>query len=130
MSLRQLAENDLSFTLEDSVTGFGWPVTLTDPDGFTGSANLTGQAHDISQIIDPDTGTAISGRQTAFVLRMASITAAGFTSQPVGEADSASKPWLVTFDSINGLPYTFKVEYSDPDNVLGTISLMLGAWIA
>ncbi len=124
MSLRQLAESDLAFTLEDP-NGFGWPVTLTDPLGV--SANLTGQAHDISQIIDPDTGTAISGRSTAFVLRSSSITAGGLT-QPVGVADSDSAPWLVEFESINGAPYKFKVEYADPDYVLGTITLILGGW--
>lgn len=127
MSLRDLAENDLAFTLEDDVNGFGWPVTLTDPDGFTGSANLTGQSHDISQIIDPDTGTAISGRQASFVLRSSSITAAGF-SEPKGIADTDSLPWLVTFDDINGAPFTFKVEYADPDRVLGTTTLILGGW--
>ena len=127
MNLRQLAEQDLSFTLEDSVTGFGWPVTLTDPTGFTGSSNLTGQSHDISQIIDPETGTAISGRSTAFVLRLASITAAGF-AEPKGIADSDKTPWLITFDDINGASYKFKVEYADPDRVLGTISLILGGW--
>jgi hypothetical protein len=127
MSLRQLAEQDLSFTLEDSVTGFGWPVTLTDPTGFTGNEPLTGQSHDISQIIDPDTGTAISGRSSAFVLRTSSLAAAGF-GEPVGIADSDVTPWLVTFDSINGASYTFKVEYADPDRVLGTITLVLGGW--
>lgn len=129
MSLRQLAENDLATTLEDSVTGFGWPVTLTDPTGFTGSSNLTGQSHDISQIIDPETGTAVSGRSSAFVLRLSSITAAGF-AEPVGVADGDSLPWLITFDSINGAPYTFKVEYADPDRILGTITLVLGGWSA
>lgn len=125
MGLRQLAEQDLSFTLEDSVTGFGWPVTLTDPAG--GSSNLTGQSHDISQIIDPETGTAISGRSTAFVLRLSSITEAGL-EMPVGIADPDKMPWLVTFDDINGAPYKFKVEYADPDRTLGTISLILGGW--
>ncbi|ANO58048.1 hypothetical protein [Shewanella phage SFCi1] len=125
MSLRQLAESDLSFTLEDSVTGFGWPVTLTDPSG--GSFNLTGQSHDISQIIDPDTGTAISGREASCVLRMSSITAAG-SALPVGEADTNTAPWLVAFNDVNGAPYTFKVMYSDPDRTLGTVTLVLGAW--
>lgn len=125
MNLRQLAEQDLAITLEDSVTGFGWPVKLTDPAGV--SANLTGQSHDISQIVDPETGTAVSGSSTAFVLRLSSITAAGL-AEPVGIADSDSLPWLVRFDSINGAPYTFKVEYADPDRVLGTITLILGAW--
>lgn len=125
MNLRQLAEQDLAVTLEDSVFGFGWPVTLTDPQG--ASANLTGQAHDISQIIDPDTGTAISGRSSAFVLRQSSITAAGL-GDPYGVADGGSLPWLVSFESINGAPYTFKVEDSDADRVLGTRTLILGVW--
>lgn len=125
MSLRQLAEADLSFTLEDSVNGFGWPVTLTDPNG--GSFNLTGQSHDIGQIIDPDTGTAISGREAAFVLRVSSIIGAG-ADIPFGEANGKVKPWLVTFNDIGGEAYTFKVESSDRDRVLGTVSLMLGAW--
>lgn len=127
MSLRQLAERDLAITLEDEA-GFGWPVTLTDPTGFTGSSNLTGQSHDISQMIDPETGVAVSGRSSAFVLRTSSILAAGFPELPVGVADSASLPWRVTFLSIGGKSHTFKVEYADPDRVLGTITLILGGW--
>lgn len=127
MNLRQLAEQDLAVTLEDSDTGFGWPVTLTDPSGFTGSSNLTAQSNDISQIVDPDTGTAVSGKQSAAVLRLSSITAAGF-AEPKGIADSSKKPWLVTFDDINGTSYKFKVEYADPDRTLGTITLILGGW--
>jgi len=125
MNLRQLAEQDLAVTLEDSVFGFGWPVTLTDPQGV--SANLTGQAHDISQIIDPDTGTAVSGRSCAFVIRQSSLAATGL-GDPYGVPDSNSLPWLVSFESINGAPYTFKVEDSDADRVLGTRTLVLGVW--
>lgn len=128
MSIRDLAEADLAFTLED-VNGFGWAVTLTDPTGFTGSSNVTAQVNDISQIVDPETGVAISGRQAAAVLRLSSVFAAGF-ALPVGIADGTGKPWLITFDDINGAPYTFKVEASDPDRTLGTVSLMLGVYDA
>lgn len=128
MNIRQLAELDLAYTLEDTLTGFGWPVTMTDPDGFTGNgAQLYGQSNDISQIIDADTGTAVSGKQSAAVLRLSSVTAAGF-SEPKGIADSKRRPWLVTFDDVNGAGYTFKVEYADPDRTLGTVTLVLGAW--
>lgn len=126
MNIRMLAEQDLAVTLEDA-NAFGWPVTLTDPDGFTGSSNLTAQASDIGQMIDPDTGVPVSGRQAAAVLRISSVFAAGFIL-PVGIADSAGKPWLITFDDINGTEYTFKIEASDPDRTLGTVSLMLGVW--
>lgn len=125
MSLRQLAEQDLQTTLEDTVGGFGWPLTLTDPLGV--SVNLSGQSHDISQLVDPDTGTVVSGKEVAVVLRLSSITLAGL-AEPEGEARSDRKPWLCTFDDINGAAYTFKVENADPDRTLGTITLKLGAW--
>jgi hypothetical protein len=126
MNLRQLAEQDLAVTLEDSVTGFGWPVTLTDPLGV--SANITGQAHDIGQLIDPDTGTPISGRSAAFVVRYSRLLAAGL-SDPKGIPDGDSLPWVVAFADINGAPYTFKVLDAERDRVLGTVTLVLGGWI-
>lgn len=126
MSLRELAEQDLAFILEDEVTGFGWPVTLVDPAGQ--SANLTASTTDIGQILDPDTGTAVSGRVATASLRLSSIFAEGL-SMPRGVADvAAGDPWRVIFNDINGQPFTFKVNYSDPDRTLGIIVLTLGVW--
>jgi len=125
MNLRQLAEQDLAVTLEDSVTGFGWPVTLTDPLGV--SANLTGQSHDIGQTIDPDTGVPVSGRECAFVLRTSSIIAAGL-QVPNGIPDTDARPWVVTFDSIGAEAFEFKVLDAERDRVLGTVTLVLGGW--
>lgn len=125
MNIRQLAEIDLGVTLEDSVSGFGWAVTLTNPQGV--SVNLTGQAHDISQMIDPETGVAISGRSAAFVLRRSSVIASG-VGEPCGVPDGSTLPWLVAFSDINGSPHVFKVEDAEPDRVLGTFTLMLGVW--
>lgn len=118
MSLRALAESDLSFILEDGVCGFGWPIVLTDPDGL--SQNLTGFSDDISQIIDPDTGQAVSGRLASVALRISSLNAL-----PVGISDSSLKPWLVTFDDINGNSFTFKVSQSNPDRALGVVTCLL-----
>lgn len=124
MGLRQLAEQDLGAILEDSVTGFGWPITLTAPDGTFGA--LTGFSDDIAQIIDPDTGQVVSGRLASAALRTAAIAAAlPGKGLPVGVADAASKPWLVAFDDINGNPYTFKVAQSNPDRAIGLITLLL-----
>ncbi len=125
MSLRQLAERDLAVTLEDSVTGFGWPVTLVDPSGV--SANLTGQSHDIGLIVDPDTGVAVSGRTASIVLRMSSILAAGL-EVPEGEPKTSSKPWTVNTTDINGNTVTLKVDYAARDRSLGTVTLQMGVY--
>lgn len=122
MSLRQLAETDLGLILEDSSTGFGWSITVTDPAGT--SRTLTGFSDDIAQIIDPDTGQAVSGRLASVALRTSSLIAAGLTL-PRGIADSGSKPWVIEFDDINGSAYKFKVAQSNPDRALGLVTCLL-----
>lgn len=122
MGLRTQAEADLEFILEDAVFGFGYSITVTDPDGL--SKPLTGFSNDIAQIIDPDTGQAVSGRLASAVLRISSLTAAGL-GLPVGIPETTLKPWLITFDDINGNPFTFKVSQSNPDRSLGIVSLIL-----
>lgn len=130
MGLREIAEADLAVTVEDLDGGFGWPITLTDPDGFSGSGGqLVGLSNDISQIVDPDTGLAVSGRLATASIRISSITGLGFTSLPVSIASTMRKPWLVAFDDINGNSYTFKVRESNPDRALGLIVLILEAYI-
>lgn len=124
MGLRQIAEADLGLILEDKITGFGYAITITDPSGNSGTGPLTGFSDDISQIIDPDTGQAVSGRLAIVALRISSITAAGL-ALPVGIADATIKPWLVEFDDINGNPFKFKVAQSNPDRALGMVILIL-----
>ena len=122
MSLRELAELDLTAILNDSVTGFGWPITVTDPAGL--SAALTGFSNDISQLIDPSTGQMVSGRLASVALAISSLTAAGF-ALPQGIANTSAKPWVVHFDDINGNAYDFKVRSSDPDRALGLVVCIL-----
>ncbi len=122
MNLRQIAEQDLGAILEDGAMGFGWPIQVTDPSGL--SLPFTGFSDDISQIIDPDTGTAVSGRLISVALRISSLTAVGL-ALPVGIADSASKPWVIAFDDISGNPFTFKVAQSNPDRTLGLVTCLL-----
>ena len=127
MGLRETAEADLAFILEDGDQGFGWPITITDPDGNVG--NLTGFSNDIAQIIDPDTGQAVSGRLASAVLRISSInTVLPSSGLPKGIADAGLKPWIVVFDDINGNVHTFKVAQSNPDRALGIVSLLLEAY--
>lgn len=127
MGLRTLAEQDLGLILEDDVTGFGWPISITAPDLTV--RPLTGFSDDIAQVIDPETGQAVSGRLASVAIRISSLAVA-FPTQglPVGIADKTVKPWLVSFDDINGNPHTFKVAQSNPDRALGLLSLLLEAY--
>jgi len=122
MGLRSVAEADLAFTLEDDVNGFAWPITVTDPAGTVGS--LTGASGDIGQLIDPDTGAAVSGRLAHVSLRIATLTAKGLAI-PENITESSLKPWIVAFDDINGNSYTFKVMQSNPDRTLGLVTCVL-----
>ncbi len=122
MSLRILAEQDLSFILEDAVTGFGFPITVTSPSGTM--STLTGFSNDIGQLIDPDTGQAVSGRSASITLRISSLTTASL-GLPQGIEDESIKPWLISFDDINGNPFTFKVSASMPDRALGVVTCLL-----
>ena len=123
MSLRAVAEADLNVILEDSVMGFGYPIILTSPDEV--SKNLTGFSNDISTLIDPETGLAVSGRTASAALRISSLIAAGFDTLPRAIQKETDKPWLVQFDDINGNPFTFKVQDGNPDRALGIITLTL-----
>ena len=123
MGLRDLAEQDLGGILEDDAYGFGWPITLTDPAGLSDNT-LIGFSDDISQVIDPDTGQLVSGRLASVALRISSLLTAGFTL-PRGVADQSSKPWVVTFNDINGTSHTFKVRQADPDRALGLVVCIL-----
>lgn len=122
MNLRVTAETDLGVILEDGTYGFGWPITVTDSNGVT--KPLTGFSDDIAQIIDPDTGQAVSGRLASVALRISSLITAGLAI-PRGIADATKKPWLIEFDDINGNAFKFKVSQSNPDRALGMVICLL-----
>lgn len=121
MSLRAQAEADLAFIVEDPA-GFGWAITVTNPAGT--SQALTGLSNDIAQAIDPETGQAVSGRTASVALRIATLETVGL-GLPTAVASKSSKPWLVTFDDINGAAHTFKVSEVLPDRAIGVVVCML-----
>lgn len=122
MSLRTMAESDLSFILEDQLGGFGWSITLTSPSGVV--SDVVGFSNDISQVIDPNTGQLVSGRCASVTLRMSSLT-----TVPVGISNTSSKPWLVRFNDINGRVHNFKIIKSNPDRALGVVTCILEAYL-
>jgi hypothetical protein len=126
VNLRQLAESDLAFTLEDDANGFGWEISITSPAGLT--RTLKGQTGDISKLIDPNTGEAVSGRLTTATLRLSSLKTAFSGDIPEGINDPAKKPWLCGFSDLSGSAYKFKVLKSEPDRTLGFVALTLGLY--
>lgn len=128
MGLRAQAELDLATILEDADGGFGFPIKLTDPSG--AEDDFIGNSTDIAQLIDPDTGQAVSGRLASVALRISSINAAvNITGLPEAITDQTKKPWIAEFNDINGNPYVFKVVQSNPDRTLGIITLILERYV-
>ena len=125
MNLRELAEADLAATIEDNSSGFGWPVTLTAPNG--DAAEVMAFTSDISMVVDPDTGQAVSGRTATVFFRISTLTAKGI-GMPRAVSQSDRRPWLVEFDDINGTPHKFKVLAADPDRTLGILPCTLGLY--
>jgi len=121
MSLRRTAEADLQFILEDGVFGFGWDITVSNPDCV--SVDIVGYSNDVSEVIDPDTGMAVSGRVATVALRLSSLQ--DLIGIPQGIADSGSKPWIVEFLDISGCSYKFKVFKTNPDRTLGIVTCIL-----
>ena len=124
MSLRQQANADM-IAIVESVTDFGWPITVTSPAGV--SLAMVGLSTDIGVTMDPQTGMPISGRKASVALAIASLIAGGLDI-PRGIADRTSKPWRVTFADIGGTSHTFKVVESAPDRAAGLVTLLLEAY--
>lgn len=121
MGLRAQAAADFKTFVEDTAD-FGWPVTVTDPDGT--SASLVGFTTDVHFQIDPDTGQAVVGREASCTLSIASLTAAGL-GLPVGIQDQTEKPWIIVFDDTAGAAHTFKVAKAHPDRAIGAVICVL-----
>lgn len=127
MGLRDTAEADLAFIMEDDTHGFGYPIILIAPDG-TEYPDLVGFSNDIAEMIDPDTGVAVSGRQASIALRQSTMIARGISPIPNAAKDYTKLPWRVRFDSINGVTETFKMVETFPDNALGVVTYLLEGW--
>lgn len=125
MSLRLQAAADLKAIVEDSVGGFGWPITVTNPDGVT--AAMVGLSTDVNLTIDPETGQAVAGRRASVALALATLATLGL-GVPVGIEDCKRKPWLVVFSDIGNSPQTFKVKTALPDRAIGLVVCELEAY--
>jgi hypothetical protein len=123
MGLRAQAAADAKAILEDSASGFGWPLTLTSPAGV--ATLLTGFATDVSESVDPETGVIVSGRQASVTISLLSLP-----ELPTAVADAARRPWRVTFADVLLAALTWKVVEVLPDRALGVVRLILEGYRA
>ena len=122
MTLHETAAADLQNILEDDQTGFGWPMTITDPDG--NSASVVGTWTDIAQEIDLGTGLAVSGRTASVVVRLAALADEGL-GMPEGIQGEDSKPWRVSLQDTTGATRSYKVAVVEPDTRRGLVCCQL-----
>jgi hypothetical protein len=90
---------------------------------------MAGFSTDIADLIDPETGMAVSGRQAEVTLSFDSLKAVGL-DHPAYVADGSGKPWTVRFDDIEGTSHIFKVMRSAPDRTMGLVLCYLEAYVA
>ncbi len=116
MNLLAQAEADLSFILEDDVTGFGRPATLTEPDGTT-VHNVVGQYIRVGLELDPGTGQMVATDKSALTVRISSL----------GGAIPAAG-WTVSTTDITGAVVTGKIgktgENVFKDRTLGRVTIL------
>lgn len=110
----------------DTVGGFGWSISVTNPNGVT--AVLTGLSTDVHTSIDPETGVAVAGRRASVSLVRAHLATGGL-GQPRGIGERNAKPWLVTFLDIDGASHVFKVVEALPDRTIGNVVCLLDAYV-
>lgn len=122
MNLREIAEQDLALTLEDSENGFGLPSTVTDTAGNT--AGISVQSGDVHVLYDPDTDVKVSNRTAHISIRISSLTAAGLEI-PKAQPDQSKNPYTFEFADSNGVSRKFIVSESRPDRTLGIITVIL-----
>lgn len=118
MGLRDTAVADAKAILEDVDTGFGLAIEVTSPAQKV--ATLKGFTNDISTILDPETGQAVTGEAISVALPLGPVLAAFDDQVPEAIADASSKPWLVAFES-----NTYKVREARPDRTLGIVVCLL-----
>lgn len=127
MGLRQEIRRHAHLILTDVKHGFAWPLVVTDPDGT--SARLSGFSTDIADLIDPETGMGVSGRQAEVTISMQSLKCVGM-EHPTYIASGEGKPWTIKFDDSEGSPWTFKVMRAAPDRMTGVVLCYLEAYVA
>ena len=114
MNLNQIAESDLSFTLEDSENGFGYELTLIDDN--LNEYKVIGKSNDIGFFIDLESGLGVTGRTCEVTIRISSIS------------EIPKKNWKCIYTDINDNEWTCYIADSPKvDRALGIYLISLEA---
>ena len=113
MNIRELAEKDLSFTLENANVG-GSCFVLSDKKG--NHFNLTGAVGDIGYLLNTD-GVPVQGRTITVAYRLSSLA--------VYTKETPQKGWQVLLRDLSGAEYRLYVVRYEPDRTIGIGRLLL-----
>ena len=114
MGLREQAESDLAFTLEDPSAGS--PFALIDPGGT--EYPVVGTVGDIGLRIAPESGERIRSRCIVCSCRIKTL-------QDLG-ANVPGRGWRARITDLQGNTLDAYVEGNDPDRTLGIYNLVIG----
>jgi len=114
MNIRELAEKDLSYILED-VNGFSHEVTLTDLSNV--SYNVRCWGADIGLLVDPATGANFIGRNIEIYCRRSSLD--------LLNAPEIKEKWKVSMTNVNNDNHKLIVKFANHDRTLGIVRLVL-----
>lgn len=113
MNLRDQAELDNSFLVEDSVSGFGSAIKLTDLQGVV--YNVTGIYNRIGVDIDPETGLLVAGKKSTITVRASNFSADNLPNDG----------WTVETLDIMGKMVNARISFVMPDLTAGRITAIL-----
>lgn len=122
MNIRELAEKDMELTLEDTVNGFAFACSITNPDKVTESFPV--QSGDVHLLLENDTGIPVNNREAHVAIRISSLSAKGFEI-PKAQPDESKNLWLFEFADIGGKLRKFTVLDVQPDRTLGLVVISL-----
>lgn len=114
MGLREQAESDLAFTLEDPSVGS--PFVFIDPSGT--EYPVVGTVGDIGLLIAPESGERIRSRSIVCSCRIKTL-------QDLG-ANVPGRGWRARITDSRGNTLDAYVEGNDPDRTLGIYNLVIG----
>ena len=124
MNLRGIANEDLSFTLQDGNSGFGMPVIIDDGTHRIGDDTESPFYCQIGRVPffeDPDTGIGVNGTFCHIAANLKDLKTAGF----VIDGRNLSDPgWKVSAPDIDGTIQSYTIKSFQPDYTLGILLLI------
>jgi hypothetical protein len=114
MNINDIAEEDLSFIIEDKENGTGVDLLLYDED--SNEYPVVAIVNDIGYFIDPATGVGVVGRTVEATVRISSLSA-------LSNDDPPSVDWMAKYTDKSG--ETWNMGVASPPRVDRTLGIYL-----